>query len=367
MIIIRRGQSNSSVAVGIVVVLIIVGLVGFGIYYFGFVKPAEEELEQTKDDAKRNLQNLNEITTSKAQEKVSSFLIRIRGADSKETVQTINQEINRAITLESKREELLNLVGESTDGAFHDLTSKRNQLIQEINGATSLSGLQDLEDTITGLTGGITDSWRNYHRDQINVLDNEVVMVGKNGSVYEDHMEKSEALEYLSNNSWKKLSRVKFVESNTYEVAVIDTLKTTSKVETGSRVDVYQYEMENGKGIPRVEDAKVIDIIYPKNVLSTISWNKSESTGTSQNTYSFTDDVWEEIKASEAGSDEAKDVWNNWAEGVVRKAIEDASLIDFDIQVVYVVEVSSKEVARKISKIEKFEQGQRDISIIPKK
>lgn len=365
MINIQKGQSDSSAVVGVIVVLVIVGLVGFGIYYMGFIKPSREELSDAKTSAKKTLVNLKEVGTSQASSKTSEFLAKINGADEKSEVNSIVKNIQDQIKIESKRLDLLNLVENATRGSFYDLSGLRSSLKKEINSKTKLDGLNTLSNNIEGT---ISSEWREKHRNRLNSIGgSEVVKITEDSPLFESHMSKSKSLSLVSNEDWKTLSKLKFQESNTFKVAITQAMSKTPTLEKGSKINVYEYNSENESMNLRVEDTTVLEVFYPKDLLSTISWTKNEVTTENRWNYSFSTDVWEEIKASYAGAENAKSVWNDWAKSVIKKAREDTNLVDYDLEALYLIEVTNGKVAKKISKIEQFQEGKKSILLISKK
>ncbi len=359
MVFIQKGQS---LAVGVAVVIVIIGLVGFGIYYFAFRKPQKQELNSAKTSAKETLLELQNVGTDQAQEKVSEYYSQVQRAETVSAVNSIEQEVNSEIRLESKRASMIEAVKKATSGSFQDLTEVRNSLLNDINSATSTSALNNIS---SKMEEDITSEWRSELNTQISSISGQnIVKIRKNSKVYESHVTKDRALSYINNHSWEVLSEVKFIESNSFEVPVIDTFKNTPTIKKDTRVNVYEYGYENNSMQIRVENTKVLRIIYPKDVLSSISWSRSEDLGGETLSYNFNTNVWEEIKASTAGIEEAQQVWNNWAENVVNTARENANLGNYDLQAIYVLRVSSDQVAQDLIQIEKFEGGNRDLALL---
>ncbi|KXA91403.1 hypothetical protein AKJ63_01485, partial [candidate division MSBL1 archaeon SCGC-AAA259D18] len=108
MIDIPKAQIDSSVIVGVVVVLAIIGVAAFSVYYFGFVKPERAELEDARKSAERTLNNtLATVDTPQAQEATEFYEAQIKEAESEEKITSLVVEITSTFELESKREELL--------------------------------------------------------------------------------------------------------------------------------------------------------------------------------------------------------------------------------------------------------------------
>ena len=77
--------------------------------------------------------------------------------------------------------------------------------------------------------------------------------------------------------------------------------------------------------------------------------------------------MWEEIKAAESGSTAASSSWDEWAQNVVNKAREDANIGDYDLQAIYILEVTEDEIAKEIMKIEQYQDQQSDIVLMMRK
>ncbi|KXA91303.1 hypothetical protein AKJ63_01685, partial [candidate division MSBL1 archaeon SCGC-AAA259D18] len=56
--------------------------------------------------------------------------------------------------------------------------------------------------------------------------------------------------------------------------------------------------------------------------------------------------------------------WADWAQRVVSLARDNANLGDYDLQAIYVVEVSEPEVARDLIKIEQFQTDLKDVALL---
>lgn len=123
---------------------------------------------------------------------------------------------------------------------------------------------------------------------------------------------------------------------------------------------MYEYVYDNGNMTLRVQNTKVLNVIYPKKVLSSISWRSSKSDNSGQ----YSTDVWEEIKASKAGSVEASETWSDWAKKVVKSARDEANIGDYDLKAIYVVKIAEREIARDLKKIEQYQGKERDIVLL---
>lgn len=360
MVNIRKAQVDSSVVVGIIVVLAIVSVVGVGIYYFGFVSPRRAALSSAKESAKDTLNDsLATVDTSQARKATKTYKARIQEAGSKSKVTSIVEKISSTYEVESKREELLNMVSNATQGSFYTLDNLQDNLKEEVNSKSTLSQLKGYE---SQLKASVSSEWKNLHSEVIeNISDNSIVMVKQNSKLSEAHLAKENALSHVQEKSWKVLKGLKFKEMNSYAVPVIDKFERNPTIKAGSAIDVYEYDYENGTMTRRVQDMEVLNVIYPKDVFSSVSWSKTEE-GTS---YSYSTDVWEEIKAYEADAPSgANSEWNDWASSVISKAREGANLGSFDLQPIYVVKVSEDNVAKSLTQIEQYQTGEKDIVLL---
>ncbi len=357
----QEGKVDSSVVVGVVVVLAIIGAVGYGVYYFGFVKAEREELQEAKDSATNTLaKTLAQVKTEESQAKTREYLAQIQAADSKGEVASIVNEINSSYEIEKKRKELITQIEKATQGHFYELEELNQSLKKQINSATSLNALTAAE---TELNDKLNSEWRSIHLSQIGTIyENYVVMVRQDSPLYEIHYAKSEARSFVLNKNWEVLKEAKFRAPNSYMVPIINEFQKTPTLEEGSRVDVYEYDPENKTLIQRVQNAEVLKIIYPKDVISSIAWSYNQDGAT----HRFSTDVWEEIKASKAGFEEANSEWEDWAKSVIEAARDDANIADYDLQVIYVIDITDDEVAKIVTNVE-HQQSKKDIVLVARK
>lgn len=356
-----RGQVDSSVVVGVVVILAIASVAVFGVYYFGFVRPDRGELDDAKSSATQTLnRTLGKVNTSQATVAVATYKARIQEADSKEGVTSVVNNIVSAYKREAKREELLSLVENATKGSFYELSDVYADLKSEINDSSTLDGLKELENTIEST---VNSAWRDLHTKAINdIPDDDLVMLQADSPLSEAYMPKENATSLVQEESWPVLRELKFRETNTFEVPIVDTFRRVPTVEENSNVDIYEYE--NGNLIRRVKNTKVLQIIYPMKTLSSIDWSFIEDNPLQ---HRYLTDVWKEIKASEAGSYEASSDWSDWAQSVIEIAREKANLGYYDLQAIYVVEVTEDEIAKNLMQIEQYQSESKDVLILDRK
>lgn len=348
--------------VGIVVVLAIVGGAVFSVYYFGFVRPARAELEDAKTSAEHTLDGtLGTVDTSKARAATETYRAKIHEAGSKGEVTSIVEEITSAFKREDKREELLTKVEKAPKGSFYSLDDLSEDLKSKVNSKTSLGQLKDLGDTIDEKA---TSGWRDLHLEAIGkVPENELVMVREDSPISEAHMSKENALDFVQEKSWKLLRELKFKEAGTFKIPIVDTFERAPSIDEGSTVDVYEYDLENETMTRRGKKVDVLKVIYPKDTLSAISWSSTED----ETSHTFSTDVWEEIKASEAGSVAASSSWFDWAKSVVTIARDDANIGDYDLKAIYVLEISEGKVAKSLMRVEQFQTEKKDIVLLARK
>lgn len=361
---ISKGQIDRSVIIGIVVVLAIVSAAGFGIYYFGIMKPRQEELQRAKKSALRTLEDeLEPINTNQADQATKNYEAKIEGAETKSKVTNIASDMDTVIERESTREELMTIVKNGTQGPFypHALDEIYNNLREEVKAESTISGLKTLRNTIEKQ---LTEAWTDIHKQAIeNISDKTVVMLKKNSDISEVNMTKENALEYVNEKKWRTLQGLQFREINSFMVPIIQEFKRVPSVDPGDRVDIYEYNSEEDKMNERVTNTEVLNVIYPKDILSSISWSKREG----DQSYSYSTELWEEIKAEKAGAAGAKSKWDDWARSVIQAAREEANLGDFDLKPIYVVQITGDNVARDLMHIEQFQNGTRDIVLVARK
>lgn len=400
------------------VVVAIVSVVAFGVYYYGFRESGSEDVTEERTRAKKALdQTLGNVNTDRATRLVTEFKADLDKASSKERINSILDQIGKAYEAEQKRIKLLDNLEKVYKGPFENLLDFRSSMSSQIKNADSLSELRDLEDR---LYTRATEAWRSNHISSIeNIAGDIIIRVKKNSLVSEAHSTKVSARNYVNSHEWEILRNVKFQAPNTFLVPVTADFGQAPGVEVGTNVDVVHYISENDKTVRRVQNTVVRTVLYPRDDLATINWNVSTNESGSHNEsesnsydnslqilerirevtpresktwenenafefsfteatenswsdensqrHSFSTNVWEEIKASIAGSEEAKAMWNEWASQVIETARDDASLADYDLEVLYMVEVVNGDVAADLANIERSEDRREDTFIVQRK
>ncbi len=353
----ERGQVDTSVIVGIVVVLAVVSAVSFGVYYFGFVRPRRAELEEVKTSEIQEISStLGEYDSSAA----GKYKSQVRAAGSKDEVASVMSEMYDVYELEERRNELLQLSKKLTHGSFYTLDSLYSDFKSQINAKETISGLNSLESEIIS---SAESEWENIHLSQISSISDsgKLVMRKKNTPIFwKDGVAENEARDTVKASDWRKLREMKFEKSGSYAVPIVDTFERTPTVGPETTVDIglYNHQTENLQIIG--EDSDVINVIYSKDTLGTISWSESED-GTS---HSYSTNLWEKIKAQEANVGAASGVGEDWASNLVQKAANN-NIGDWDLEAVYIVNVPAQGDAAYISKYEQYKSDTHDIVILP--
>lgn len=358
-----KGQVETSVIVGIIVVLAIVSAVGFSVYYFGFVQPRRKQLQNSKDSTISTLeQTLGSVDTNQAQQASASYKAKIETAGSKSEVSSLASEVASIYQRESTREELLSsIVKDGTHGSFYTLSNLYDALRNQVNSKSTLSQLESLR---SELESEMTQAWIDLHEEAIgNILENDLVRIEKDSPAEEAYISKENALKSLQEQSWETLQKTKFMEKNTFKVPIVDTFQRVPTLKPGDKVDIYEYNSGKDRMTRRVVNTEVLDVIYPVDTISSISWTKSVG----KQSYSYSTDVWREIKASEAGSGDAKSSWSDWAQTVVDIAREEANIGSYDLQAIYVVEITNDNIAKTLMQIEEFQSDANDVVLIARK
>ncbi len=351
-----KGQFDTSAIVGIVVVLAVVSAVSFGVYYFGFARPRRKELEQVRTTSIQEISStLGELDSSAA----GKYKVQVRAADSKDEVASIMMEMHDEYEIEKKRQDLLQLARKATHGSFYTLDSLYSDLKSQINSKTSLSGLSSLESNIKS---SAESQWEQLHLSKISSLSDskELVLRKKNTPIYwKDGVTENEAKDAVRASTWRVLREMKFEKSGSYAIPIKDSFGRVPTVSPGSTVDIGLYDRQTENLLIIGEDSEVINVIYSKDTLGTISWSKSAGGASS----SYSTNIWEEIKALEAGSGAASEV-NDWGDKVVEKASKN-NIGDFDLTAIYVVNVPSQGDAKYVSRFEQYKSSTHDIVILP--
>lgn len=249
-----------------------------------------------------------------------------------------------------------------THGSFYTLDSLYDNLKNQINSKTTLSQLNNIESDVDE---SLNSAWEELHTEVIEGLSaTEIVRIQQDSPLSEAYTTKENALSSIQEKSWEKLREFKFRKSNSFELPIMDTFERTPTLETGDKVDVYEYNYENKTMTLRVQNTEVLKVIYPKDVLSAVSWSKSEG----DTSYTYSTDVWEEIKANQADSPSGSNSsWDEWAESVVTTAKNEANLGDYDLQAIYVLEITESGIAKELTQVEQFESGTKDVVLIARK
>lgn len=360
MIEIERGRVDRSVIVGVVVVFAIIGVAIFGVYYIAIALPAQKELMNAKNQAQNMLSELEDLNTSQAQAKAAIYGTQIQEAESKNEVDSIIEEIATIYERELTREELLNTARIATNGSFYTLAGLHEELESEINSKSTLRQLEAYEQAGT-IGNQATSAWKELLTNIIeNIPENELVMRRRNTPVYWEYMSKGEALSHVQSAFWQDLRELTFEEAGSYAVPILDTFQRTPTISPGSTVNVavYDYTTENLTTIG--VSTTVLKVIYPKDVLGAISWSLTDG----ETSYSYRTDLWEAIKAATAGDSEAANVdWSDYAEDLM-ESVHDAGVGDYDLQALYVVEVSAQSDAEVLTKYEQYMDDRKDIILI---
>ncbi len=336
--------------------LAVVSAAGFGVYYFGFVRPRRAQLEETKTSSIEEISStLGEYDSSAAGE----YKTRVRSAGSQDEVSTIMSEMYDAYEVEKKKEELLQLAKDLTQGTLEEsLESLYNDFKSQINAEDTLSGLNDLEQEMESTA---ESEWRQVHLSQIESIAgaDKIVMRKRNTPIFwKDGLAENDARAIVNDSSWEELRKMKFEESGSYAIPIMDTYGRAPTVEEGSIVDVGLYNRENENLEIIGEDSIVEKVIYTKD-MGAISWSESEG-GTSNN---YSTDLWEEIKALEANIGAASDL-DGWAADVIAEA-NNNNIGDFQLEAIYVVNVPAQGDAKIVSKFQNYKEETHDIVILP--
>lgn len=373
MIIIQKGKVDVSVVIGAAVVFAIIGAAIFGVYYFAFVKPAQEELEDTKTSALNTLDStLAKVDTSQANTATATYRTQIQGAGSKDEVTSIAEEVATAYARESKREELLNTVESATKGSFYSTTGTgdttkvqalaalSSSLTNDVNSKTTLSQLEEYEQGET-ISSQANTTWKNLHTSILeNLSDNRVGVRRRDSPEHVIYMSKDNAQNIIQTSSWSSLREMRIEGTGSYEIPIVDTFQRTPTIKADTTVDVYMYDYKSENLSLRVGSVTVSKVIYPKDLLGTISWSLSDGA----TSYSYSTDVWEAIKAAKAGDSEAANVeWSNYAQELMNSA-RNANVGDYDLQALYVVNIPNQRDAETITQYEQYQTSTKDIILL---
>lgn len=214
MIIIARREIDVRPVIGAVVVFGIIGAAIFGIYYFLFVRPAAEELEQAKLSALNQINStLAAIGTDRALAAASEYTAEVQAAGSKSDVNAILVDVASTAQLEQKHKELLDRIDTATNGTFFttadvpELAALSQSLKEEINNMTTIS---QLEAYVPQIDNQATSVWRTYFTNSIGKMTEDRIAMIQNSPAYGEYMSKEEALAYVAGETWHTLCKLKF-------------------------------------------------------------------------------------------------------------------------------------------------------------
>ena len=353
--------------IGAVVVLLIIGSIIFGVFYFFAIKPAAEGLESSKLSALFRINDLSSIGTSQAVSSASTYSARIQAATSTAEIESVLAEVNTSIQLEQRREELLDRAVTVTSGTYYsasstgDATQKEAlstllaNLQAEINAKTTLSELLEYETSGT-IYNRATTTWRNLLEDLISGIQNESLVMTRGSPPTWSFKSKSDALAYVAESSWQVLCELDFEGTSYVEVPISDTANRSPTIRAGCLVNIYLYDTETGTMRMIVENATVSRVLYSIEDLATVAWSLSSENAA----YSYSTNVWEALKAAAAGSETAAlEMWEDYGSNLMNSALE-ANVLDFTVNAIYVVKVPTL-AGESIVQYEFYESATKDI------
>ena len=349
--------------IGAVVVFVIIGAVIFGIYYFAFVKPAAEELEQAKLSALNQINStLAAIGTDQALEAASEYTAQVQAAGSKSEVNAILVEVTSTAQLEQKHKELLDKVDTATNGTFFttagvpELAALSQSLKEEINNMTTILQLEAYEPQIDNQA---TSTWRTYFTNSIGKMTDDRIAMIQNSPAYGEYMSKEDALAYVVGETWQTLRKLKFENPSTVEVPVLDTFQRTPTIKPDSTVKIYVYDIATDNMRPVWGNATVGSVIYSQADIATIAWALTDGA----TTQSYSVNMWETIKAAAAGdADAAAIAWQNYGVDVMDRA-RSANIGEYDVSVIYIVEVPD-DIGAEITQYELHMTATKDVILV---
>lgn len=320
-----RGQIDTSVTVGVVVVVAIIAAAVFGVYYLGFVRPNRLQLEELKDDSVQELNStLGSVDTSRADIATTEFKSKIKSAESTSEVEEIMSDVSKTYQVEKKREELLDLAKETTEGSFYELDSLRDNFRGQIESKETLSGLEDLEDKIETTA---TQEWKDLQISHIKSVSTEEIVMRTNNSPswFEVGLKENEAIERVNVETWEELKTMSFEEMGSYEIPITFDLEDAPTLVKGATVDVRIYKMAEEGGVENEwilgEGLNVEHLMYDEEDLGSIDWQKDKAlSGQDAKQSTLSTEIVEEIKSQVKGHDDAN-VPDNWGKDVVVSAM----------------------------------------------
>ncbi len=323
----NRGQIDTSVVVGVIVVVAVLGAAVFGVYYLGFVRPKRLQLEELKDDSLQELDStLATVDTSQADMATTQFRTKIRTAESTKEVEAVMEEVSHTYQVEKKREELMMLAKNTTHGSFDSLDSLYDNFKSEIQSLETLSELNDFESTMKSQA---TQEWRQTHISDIESATTEELVMQGNSSPqwFRVGISENEALALVDDMTLKELSSRAFKETGSYEIPITYDLGEAPTLMEDSTVDVRIYDLSDSGEVENEwvlgEGLAVEHVLYNEEDLGTIEWQKQKDLSGNEDTIQngLTTDIEEEIKAQVMGHNNAE-VPEDWGKDVVSHAME---------------------------------------------
>jgi hypothetical protein len=351
--------------VGAVVVFTIIGAAVFGVYYFGFARPAAAELEQAKTAALGSMsQTLGSVGTDQASTAISVFSTQIQAAGSKSEVSAIQAEAAAVYQRELKRKSLLDKVTAAVTGVYHStadvpaLATLATTLRENINAKTTLTELQNYE--LSGIIDTqATSTWRGYFTELLSGMMENIVMKRHNSPTYWEAMSRDNALALVGKSAWSILREMDFENTVYVEVPVTDTFARTPTIRANSVINIYVYDLTTDNMISLYGNATVRSVIYSITDLAIIAWTLADGT----TSYSYSTNVWEAIKAAAAGDAEAATVdWRDYVNDVLDRA-QRAGLGNFTASPIYMVRVT-EEAGKLILEYELHKSATKDVILV---
>jgi len=358
----NRGQIDTSVTVGVIVVVAILSAAVFGVYYLGFVRPKRLQLEELKGDSVQELNStLGAVETSQAEMATTRFKTKIRTAESTKEVESVMDDVSHTYQVEKKREELLVKAENYTTGSFFDLEYLHDNFKSETQSLETLSELRAFEDVMWSQA---RQAWKEAHISNIDSVPSDKLVVRWNHSPsrWRDNVSENAALTMVNERSWRELKGMNFEKTGSYEIPITYDLGEAPTLMEDSTVDVRIYEMSSSGEVENKwvmgEDAGVEHILYNEEDLGTIGWQMQKDVHGSDETVQngLTTDIEEEIKAQVKGHSEAN-LPEDWGKDVLTQATN--SNIELSgIEVTCLVNVPAQGDASKLLDYVRSEQYQ---------
>lgn len=353
--------------IGAVVVLLIIGSIIFGAFYFLAIKPAAEGLETSKLSALSRISGLSSIGTSQAISSASTYSSQIQTATSTAEIESILAGLNTTIQREQGRKNLLDQAVTVTSGIYYSasgtgdttqveaLSTLLVNLQAEINAKTTLSEILEYE-TSGSMYNQATTTWRDFLEDLISSMQNDSLVMKSGSPPTWSFKTESDALAYVAESSWQVLRELDFEGTSYVEVPISDTANRSPTIMAGCLVNIYVHDTETETMRLIVENATVSRVLYSIEDLATVAWSMSyDST-----TYSYSTNVWEALKAAAAGSENvALEMWEDYGSNLMNSAI-DANILDFTVNAIYVVKVPTM-AGESIVQYEFYQSATKDV------